>query len=254
MGFIIGRLEELQKEVGQINGDIAQLSARKAELQEDSARAESVRDASLISRLRSGEPLRQTEVDRKSKDLQSQMDIVDATLEALSKHRQVLEPELAELEEVARLASGWHEVAVNFVASKVLWGRIRGAIDKAVKAAPARVLGQDIFGDDIIEKSIPRCTGGSLPFYVGQCETEVLKAARKIDPTRYPRHTEVDLTMTDQGFGFDARGSRWRDRRILDDIWAEYLSVEQRLLEEHGIDIGPIAEEVSQKIQDVTRT
>lgn len=244
------RLEELRKEVGEIDRDLAELGARKAELEETLSEANEATDKNLIDRYRAGEPVRLGDLEAKTKNLESELAVVQATIEAMQKHKDVLMPELNELEGAQRLAEGWHSVGVLFIAARVLNGQWQEMVRQAAEKAPVRKF-QNALGYEVTRRSIPRSVGGHLPFFVGRLDHEAIKAAHRIDPGRFPRIEQVDLTITDRGFGYDNRGSRRKDRRILNLIWEDLLQVQQHLLEEYGVDIGVSEEEIEAKIKEV---
>lgn len=244
---IIPRLERLRKEADEIDRDLGELGAKKAQLEEALSQSREATDKNLIERYRAGQPVRSGDLEAKTKDLGSELAVVEATSEAMQKHRAILEPELAELEQAQKLAAGWHEVGVNFIAAKVLSGQLRGQINRVVASARPEI-SQNALGEDVVEKSIPASTGGSLAFYIRRLESLVLEVAHRIDPERFPRAETVSLDTTGQPLGWDNRSSRMSDRRILDTIWQEFLRVEGYFLEEHGFDIAPSTEQVSEGI------
>lgn len=245
---VIPRLEQLRKEAEEIDRDLGELQAKKAELEEALSQAQEATDKNLIERFRAGEPARLGDLEAKSKDLESELAVVRATFEAMAKHRAVLEPELADLEQAQKLAAAWKAVSLPFIAARVLSAQQRERFRQAVQSAPERKI-RTTWGEPRVEKRVPAHVGRSQDFVIGQLEYASLRAAHLIDPGRFPRAESVDLSMVDEGWGRDARASRRHDRRVLEDIWAEFLNVQARFLEEYGIDIGPDEQEINETIK-----
>lgn len=245
----IPRLSELRKETQEIDHDLAELGAKKANLEEALSQAQEATDKNLIERYRAGEPVRQGDLEAKTKDLESNLAIVQATFGAMMKHREVLLPELAELEQAQKLAEGWHSVALPFVVARILSAQVSKRAREVFQRAPERRIRLSS-GDYRVEKrGIPANLGCAHEFEIRLLESEAVKAAHRVDPGRFPRAETVDLTTVDQGIGFDTRATRMKDRRILTAIWESYLAAEQHFLEEYGLDIGPTAEEIDEKIK-----
>lgn len=241
----IPRLEELRKEVGQVDRDLAELQAKKADLDEALLKVNEAKDQNLIERFRAGEPVRLAEVEAKTKALDSELAVVEATIQALMKHKEILMPELQELEVRQKEGEGWHRYALAHVCARILGGDLAKRIREAYKNAPTRRVRLSS-GYERIEKHVNGLVDvGSWKHR--ELDVEALKALRALDPSRFPRPEQVDLDITARPSSATPP-SKIHDKASFDAIWPEFLAVRDRFLTEFGIDIGPTDEQIQAKL------